>query len=208
MRLCAVFLVAAAALTAQTAAKKGPAGNPLLNPAALNEKAPEQYRARFTTTKGEFTIRVVRNYAPLAADRFYNLVKNGFYDGTAFHRVHPGFVAQFGLHANPAIQARWEKAKLKDEKVVKSNLFGWVAFAADGADGRNTQIYVSLKDNKSLDGQGFPPFGDIEKGIGTFARIYSGYGDKPNQQTIVRQGASYLTRRFPQMDYVTKAVIE
>ncbi|MBM3793759.1 MAG: peptidylprolyl isomerase [Acidobacteria bacterium] len=211
MRLCAAFLIAAVALAAQTAAKRGPAApaaNKLLTPAALNEKAPEQYRARFTTTKGQFVIRVVRNYAPLAADRFYNLVKNGFYDGTAFHRVHPGFVAQFGLHPNPAIQARWEKAKLKDEKVVKSNLFGWVAFAADGADGRNTQIYVSLKDNKSLDGQGFPPFGDIEKGIGVFATIYGGYGDKPNQQTIVRQGAAYLKRSFPQTDYVTKAVIE
>jgi cyclophilin family peptidyl-prolyl cis-trans isomerase len=185
------------------------APNKLMNPAALNEKAPNEYRAKFTTSKGsEFIIRVERAWAPLAADRFYNLVKNGFYDGSAFHRVHPGFVAQFGLNANPAIQAKWEKAPLKDEKVVKSNLLGWVGFAASGADSRNTQIYINLKDNTSLNGQGFPPFGEVSKGIGGFARIYGGYGDKPNQQTITKQGAAYWKRAFPLMDFVVKAVIE
>ncbi len=193
----------------KAAARPAPAANKLMNPAALTEKAPAEYRAKFTTSKGsEFIIRVVRDWAPLAADRFYNLVKNGFYDGSAFHRVHPGFVAQFGLNANPAIQAKWEKAPLKDEKVVKSNLLGWVAFAASGADTRTTQIYVSLKDNTSLNGQGFPPFGEVSRGIGGFARIYGGYGDKPNQQTIVKLGAAYLKRGFPLMDYVVKAVIE
>jgi cyclophilin family peptidyl-prolyl cis-trans isomerase len=197
----ALLLLPAACLVAQP--------SKLLNPAALNEKAPEEYRAKFTTTKGsEFVIRVVRAWAPLAADRFYNLVKNGFYDGSAFHRVHPSFVAQFGLNANPAIQAKWEKAKLKDEKVVKSNLLGWVGFASDGADGRNTQIYVNLKDNTSLNVQGFPPFGEVARGIGGFARLYGGYGDKPNQDLIKKQGNAYLKRGFPLMDYVVKAVIE
>lgn len=183
--------------------------NKLMNPAALTEKAPAEYCARFTTSKdSEFVIRVVRAWAPLAADRFYNLVKNGFYDGSAFHRVHPGFVAQFGLNANPAIQARWEKAPMKDEKVVKSNLLGWLGFAALGADSRTTQIYINLKDNTPLNGQGFPPFGEVSRGIGGLTRIHGGYGDKPNQPTIIRQGAGYLKRNFPLMDYVVKAVIE
>jgi cyclophilin family peptidyl-prolyl cis-trans isomerase len=183
--------------------------NKLMNPAALNEKAPGEYRAKFTTTKGnEFVIRVVRAWAPLAADRFYNLVKNGFYDGSAFHRVHPSFVAQFGLSANPAIQARWQKVPLKDEKVVKSNLLGWVGFAANGADSRTTQVYINLKDNKSLDVQGFPPFGEVSRGIGGLARIYGGYGDKPTEPRILQGGAAYLKRSFPLMDYVVKAVIE
>ena len=117
------------------------------------------------------------------------------------------FVAQFGLSANPAIQQQWEKAPLKDEKVVKSNLLSWVGFAADGANSRTTQIYINLKDNKSLDGQGFPPFGDVARGIGALATLHSD-GDKPNQQNIIKQGAAYLKRSFPQMDYVVKAVIE
>ncbi len=209
-QLAFLLLFVPALLPAQPkkAAPAAPAKKPL-TPEALNEKAPAEYRAIFTTSKGsEFIIRVNRAWAPLAADRFYNLVKSGFYDGSAFHRVHPGFVAQFGLNVNPAIQARWEKVPLKDEKVVKSNLLGWVAFAAYGADSRTTQVYINLKDNKSLDSQGFPPFGEVAKGIGGFARIYSGYGDKPNQQAITKQGAAYWKRGFPLMDYVVKAVIE
>jgi peptidyl-prolyl cis-trans isomerase A (cyclophilin A) len=183
--------------------------NKLMNPAALTEKAPAEFRAKFTTTKGnEFVIRVVRDWAPLAADRFYNLVKNGFYDGSAFHRVIPGFVVQFGLHANPAIQAKWQKVPMKDEKVIKSNLLGWVGFAAFGADSRTTQIYISLKDNKDLDRQGFPPFGEVSRGIGGMARIYGGYSDKPAEPSILKGGAAYLKRNFPLMDYVVKAVIE
>ncbi len=198
--------VPAAAVAAKPVAA---AANKLMTPEALIEKAPAEYRAKFTTSKGgEFVIRVSRAWAPLAADRFYNLVKNGFYDNSAFHRVHPGFVAQFGLNANPAIQAKWEKARMKDEKVIKSNLLGWVGFAADGADSRTTQVYINLKDNKSLDGQGFPPFGDVAKGIGVLAGVYSGYGDKPDQQRITKQGVAYLKRGFPLMDYVVKAVIE
>jgi peptidyl-prolyl cis-trans isomerase A (cyclophilin A) len=205
------FFLLAASLSAQVAAVKSKAAAPnkLLTPEALTEKAPAEYRAKFTTSKGsEFIIRVNRSWAPLAADRFYNLVKNGFYDNSAFHRVHPSFVAQFGLNANPAIQAKWEKAPLKDEKVVKSNLLGWVGFAAYGADSRTTQIYINMKDNTSLDRQGFPPFGDVSKGIGAVAGIYGGYGEKADQQRIIKLGAAYLKRGFPQMDYVVKAVIE
>lgn len=214
MRL-AVFLsiLAAGAGLAQTGtkAKAAAAAKPaskLMSPDALNEKAPAEFRAKFITTKGEFIIKVTRAWAPLGADRFYNLVKNGFYDGSAFHRVHPGFVAQFGLHPNPSVQSRWQMKPLKDEKVVKSNLLGYVSYAAFGSDSRTTQVFINLKDNKSLDVQGFPPFGDVVKGIGVLAGVYGGYGDKPQEPRILLQGASYLKRSFPQLDYITKAVIE
>lgn len=215
MRLAALLLtLTAAAAIAQTGTKAKaspaakPAANKLMSPDALNEKAPAEFRAKFITTKGEFVIKVTRAWAPLGADRFYNLVKNGFYDGSAFHRVHPGFVAQFGLHPNASVQSKWQMKPLKDEKVVKSNLLGYVSYAAFGADSRTTQVFVNLKDNKSLDVQGFPPFGDVVKGIGVLAGVYGGYGDKPQEPRILLQGAAYLKRSFPQLDYVTKAVIE
>ena len=103
---------------------------------------------------------------------------------------------------NPAIQAKWQKVPMKDEKVIKSNLLGWVGFAAFGADSRTTQIYISLKDNKDLDRQGFPPFGEVSRGIGGMARIYGGYSDKPAEPSILKGGAAYLKRNFPLMDYV------
>jgi len=179
----------------------------LTDPAKLTEKAPDKFRAKFTTTKGEFTIAVTRAWAPLAADRFYNLVKNGFYNGTGFHRVLPGFVVQFGINGSPAIQSKWEKAPIKDESVKMSNTLGLVAFSANGAHSRSTQIYINLKDNKSLDRQGFPVFGDVVQGIGILARLYN-CGEKPSQEAIIKQGNAYLKRAFPQLDYVTKAVIE
>ncbi len=193
------WLLAVATLVAQP--------SKLLDPAKCNDRAPEKFRAKFTTTRGDFVIAVTRAWAPLAADRFYNLVKNGFYDNTGFHRVHPGFVAQFGIHGNPAIQAKWEKATLKDEPVKQSNTLGLVAFTADGADSRATQIYINLKDNKSLDRQGFPVFGDVVQGIGVLATLFPS-GDKPNQPTLLKQGNAYLKANFPRLDWVKKAVIE
>ncbi len=196
-----LLLISAFAALAQAPANK------LMDPSKLAEKAPEKFKARFTTAKGEFVIAVTRAWSPLGADRFYNLVKNGFYDGCGFHRVHTGFVAQFGLNGNPAVQAKWEKATLKDEPVKRSNTLGLVAFTADGANSRSTQIYVNLKDNTFLDKQGFPPFGDVVQGIGALGTLKA-VGDKPNQQTIIKQGNAYLKRSFPDMDYVKKAVIE
>ena len=188
------------------AAKVG--ASKLLNPAALNEKAPEEFRAKFVTSRGEFIVAVHRSWSPLGADRFYNLVKNGFYDGCVFFRVLPGFVAQFGLHPSPAVQAKWEKAPLRDEKVLKNNRLGYVAFAASGAHTRSTQVFINLKDNTSLDVQGFTPFGDVVKGIGMTALLNSRHGQKPDQQRILRQGNAYLKQAFPDLDYIKTAVIE
>jgi peptidyl-prolyl cis-trans isomerase A (cyclophilin A) len=214
--LCSALL--AAALAAQTPPPKQP-GSPkkaaptapskLMNPAALNEKAPEDYRARFVTSRGEFVIAVHRSWAPLAADRFYNLVKNGFYDGCVFFRVLPGFVVQWGLHPNPAVQARWEKARLKDEPRKQRNRLGYVAFAATGeTDSRSTQVFINLKDSPDLDAQGFAPFGDVVQGIGVTAILNSRHGQKPDQQRILKQGNAYLKATFPDLDYIKSAVIE
>lgn len=199
LRLAALVVSSTGFLFAQATTAK------LMDPSKLNEKAPEKFKAKFTTTKGEFVILVTRAWSPLGADRFYNLVKNGFYDGTGFHRVHTGFVAQWGINGNPAVQAKWEKATLKDEPTKQSNQLGLVAFTADGANSRSTQIYVNMKDNKSLD-RGFPPFGDVVSGIGVFTKLWPS-GDKPQQPQIIKLGNAYLKRNFPQLDYVTKAVI-
>lgn len=181
----------------------------LMNPAALNDKAPEQYRAKITTNKGEFIIAVNRSWAPLAADRFYNLVKSGFYDGCVFFRVLPGFVAQWGLHPRPAVQARWEKATLKDEPRKQKNRLGYVAFAATGeVNSRSTQVFINLKDSPDLDLQGFVPFGDVVKGIGLTAILNNRYGQKPDQHRILKQGNAYLKASFPDLDYIKTAVIE
>src|SRR6202163_1684454 len=163
----------AAKRPATSTAKKPAAGRPsLLNPAALNAKAPDVYQAKFTTTKGDFVIEVHRDWAPLGADRFYNLVKNGFFDDAAFFRVlhQPGsqkdFMAQFGINAKPAVNKVWDKATIKDDPVTQSNKRGYVSFATAGPNTRTTQVFINYKDNSgSLDSQGFAPFGVVTEGM-------------------------------------------
>ena len=177
-------------------------------PGTPNEKAPETFKVRFATTKGDFVMQVHRSWSPIGADRFYTLVKSGFYDGSAFYRVIPGFAAQFGLHPNPAVQAKWEKASIKDDFVKQSNTLGHVSFAASGSDSRTTQVYINLKDNKSLDRQGFSPFGDVVQGIGVVGVLHSGYSDRPDQAKVIKLGAAYLKANFPRLDSIKKATIE
>src|SRR5207248_2494890 len=154
----------AARRPAVAAAKKPAAGRAsLMNPAALNAKAPDVYKAKFTTTKGDFVIEVHRDWAPLGADRFYNLVKNGFYDDAAFFRVlhQPGsgkdFMAQFGISAKPAVNKVWDKATIKDDPVTQSNKRGYVTFATAGPNTRTTQVFINYGDNSFLDAQSFAP---------------------------------------------------
>ncbi|MEZ5353361.1 MAG: peptidylprolyl isomerase [Bryobacteraceae bacterium] len=203
----ALLLSAPAVCQPKRAARKAPS-NPLLQPERLTARAPDQYNVRLDTTRGPITITVHRDWAPLAADRFFNLVKNGFFDGSPFHRVMPGFVAQFGIHAAPAVNAKWRAAPLKDEPVKHKNSLGTVAFAADGANSRTTQVFINLKQNTSLDRIGFVPFGDITKGFGSTALIYSAYHDRPDPERILKSGFAYLKRSFPKLDYVKSAVVE
>jgi peptidyl-prolyl cis-trans isomerase A (cyclophilin A) len=203
-----------AATSKGSTASKGPAKsatNPaLLNPAALKAKAPEIFKAQFTTTKGDFIVEVHRDWAPIGADRFYNLVKNGFYNDASFFRVVPGFVAQFGLSAKPAISKAWENAKLKDDPVKVGNKRGNLVYAMQPIPNtRTTQIFINFKDNSaSLDSQGFAAFGSVIEGMDVVDRLYSGYGDNgPDQGLISSQGKPYLDKNFPKLDSVLTAKI-
>ena len=183
----------------------------LKDPAQLNERAPDLFRARFDTSQGPFVIAVAREWAPLAADRFYNLVKNGFYDDARFFRVLDGFMVQFGLHADPDVQSPWRSANLKDEPVRKSNTRGVVSFTRESSpNSRYTMIFINYKDNSYLDADGFSPFGEVVAGMEIVDRLYSGYGRQnvPDQQRILREGNAYLLAEYPKLDFVKVATIE
>jgi peptidyl-prolyl cis-trans isomerase A (cyclophilin A) len=180
----------------------------LSDPSQLTETAPAIYRARFDTSKGPFVIEVHREWAPIGADRFYNLVKNGFYDGTRFFRVRPGFMAQFGLNGDPSIQVAWQRASLRDEPPTKSNTRGYVSFTKENLPNtRFTQIFINSADNSYLDEQGFAPFGQVVSGLEIVDKLFSPPRDnEPDQRRILREGNAYL-KEFPQLDFVKKATI-
>jgi peptidyl-prolyl cis-trans isomerase A (cyclophilin A) len=186
----------------------------LRTPAALNEKAPDTYKVRFETSKGAFVVTVHRDWAPLGADRFYNLVKNGFYDDCRFFRVIDGFMAQIGMNGNPAIQSAWTAARIQDDPVKQSNKRGFVTFAHAGPNTRTTQFFINFGDNAMLDRQGFPPIGEVTSGMDVVDKLYSGYGEGaprgrgPSQGQITAEGNAYLTKDFPKLDYVKKATLE
>ena len=186
----------------------------LSDPASLKEKAPATYKAKFDTSKGAFVITVHRDWAPLGADRFYNLVKNGFYDDVRFFRVIDGFMAQIGMNGNAEVQSVWDKARLQDDPVKESNKRGYVTFATAGPNTRTTQFFINFKDNTGLDKQGFAPFGEVTSGMEIVDSLYSGYGEGaprgrgPDQGRIRMEGNAYLKQAFPKLDYVKKATIE
>ena len=186
----------------------------LSNPAALTEQAPPTFKANFDTSKGLVVIEVHRDWAPLGADRFYNLVKNGFYDDVRFFRVIDGFMAQFGIHGNPAVATAWRGAQIKDDPVKQSNKRGYVVFATGGPNTRTTQLFINFGDNsRSLDGQGFAPFGQVVTGMDVVDQIYNGYGEGapngrgPDQTRLQMEGNAYLNKDFPKMDYIKTATI-
>jgi peptidyl-prolyl cis-trans isomerase A (cyclophilin A) len=186
----------------------------LMNPAALTEQAPPDYKANFDTSKGTFEIQVHRDWAPAGADRFYNLVKNGFFDNTRFFRVVSGFMVQFGLHGDPNVSAQWRQARIRDDQVKQSNTRGMVTFATAGPNTRTTQVFINFGDNNRLDGMGFAPFGQVVSGMNVVDALYSGYGEGapggngPEQGRIQQEGNAYLTKDFAKLDYIKKATIE
>ena len=180
----------------------------LRNPAALNEQAPATYKVNFDTSRGRFVVQVHRDWAPLAADRFYNLVKNGFYDDVRFFRVVPNFMVQFGMNGNPAITKAWSGTTLKDEPTKQSNKRGYITFARTGApNSRGTQVFINYKDNAFLDKQGFAPFGEVIEGMDIVDKINAQYGEKPEQGQITAAGNAYLNKEFPKLDYIKSATI-
>lgn len=185
----------------------------LANPAALNEQAPATYKVRFDTTKGAFVVQVNRGWAPNGADRFYNLVKNGFYDDVRFFRVISGFMVQFGINGNPAVSAKWREARIPDDPVKASNTRGMITFAMAGPNTRTTQVFINFGDNARLDDSGFAPFGQVVSGMNVVDALNAEYGEGaprgrgPDQGRLQREGNAYLGQEFSRMDYVKKATI-
>lgn len=199
--------------TAETGAPAAGAKASLMTPASLNAKAPDTYKAKFTTTKGDFVIEVTRAWAPLGVDRFYNLVKNGFFDNAHFFRVLKGFIVQFGINANPAVARVWSRAPIKDDPAKESNKRGTLTFATAGPNTRTTQMFINLGDNGALDRQGFSALGKVVEGMEVVESLYGGYGEGapdgkgPRQDRIEAEGKAYLDKSFPQLDSIKKAVI-
>lgn len=182
----------------------------LLNPAALKATAPETYQVRFTTTQGDFVIKVTRAWAPLGADRFYNLCRHHFYDGASLFRVLPGFVVQFGIHAHPEVSKVWSRAAIRDEPVKQSNKRGYVTYAMGGPNTRTTQVFINLADkNARLDSMGFSPFGELVEGMDVVEKLYSNYGEaaSSHQDSIEAQGKTYLDTNFPKLDSIKSTTL-
>ncbi len=228
-----LILISGAAILAQTPPAKAPAKAPaapsaakkatapgrtnpaLLTPAALRAKAPDLFRVKFATTHGDFVVEAHRDWAPLGADRFYNLVRNRFFNDVSFFRYSPGFIVQFGISPDPKVTAAWSNANIKDDPVKEHNTKGTVVFAMGGPNTRTTQFFINLKDNSAaLDGQGFAPFGTVVEGMDVVEGIYSGYGEMkemggrgPSQELLTKQGKPYLDQNFPKLDSIKSATV-
>jgi peptidyl-prolyl cis-trans isomerase A (cyclophilin A) len=207
-----------ASVEAEAAAKEAatPEENPLLNPRSpvMNQKAPDVFKAKFETSKGDFVIEVHRDWSPRGADRFYNLVGAGFFDECRFFRVLSGFMAQFGINGDPEVSAIWRNQQIRDDPVKQSNTRGFVTYAKSGAPhSRSTQIFINYTNNAQLDGQGFSPFGQIIEGMEVVDELHSGYGEGaprgqgPAQAYIQQHGNAYLQDSFPDLDYIKKASV-
>ena len=183
------------------------------DPAKLTEKAPDTFKAQFETTKGNITIEVTRSLAPNGADRFYNLVRSGYFKDVAFFRVIKGFMCQFGIHGDPAVSAKWRQANIQDDPVKGSNTRGAITFATAGPNTRTTQLFINFGNNTGLDGQGFSSFGKVVEGMDVVDKINGEYGEGapmgrgPDQGRVQREGNAYLKKDFPNLDYIKSAVI-
>jgi len=186
----------------------------LMRPAQFTERAPDTFRASVDTSKGTFVVEVHRNWAPRGADRFFNLVKAGFYDECRFYRVIDSVLVQVGIHGDPKVQAAWATAVIADDPRLESNKRGTVTFASAGPNTRSTQFFINLADNsRSLDRQRLAPFGRVVAGMEVVDSLYSGYGEGvprgsgPDQSTVRAEGNAYLAKHFPKLDYIKKATV-
>jgi peptidyl-prolyl cis-trans isomerase A (cyclophilin A) len=201
-RIFTILLLALVSISLTTANEK------LLDVSALNETAPDRFNVTFETSKGDVVIEVDRSLAPIGADRFYNLVKNGFFDGCRFFRVVPNFVVQFGLNGSPEVNKIWQSARIQDEPVKATNERGTITFAKSAQpNSRTTQLFINLVNNASLDDMGFSPFGRVVSGMEFVDSIFAGYGGTPQQPLITSKGNAYLEEEFPKLDFIKKASI-
>ena len=227
MKAILILAVSGAALLAQTpapakkaapATKSGTAparsAGPM-NPAAYRFRCPDDLKVKFTTTHGDFVVEVHRDWAPLGADRFYNLVRAKFFNDVAFYRFVPNFIVQFGVAPSPAVNAIWEKAPIKDDPVKQHNTKGTLTYAMGGPNTRTTEFFINLRDNTAaLDSQGFAPIGSVVEGMDIVEGLYSGYGEMadmggrgPRQDLAHSQGKAYLDKNFPKLDLIKSTVV-
>ena len=205
-------------LGACAGATVGPSGGPvpiatLMEPASaeFSHPAPERFEVLFETSQGEFVVEVHREWAPLGAERFYNLVRTGYYDGLRFFRVIPGFVAQFGIHAEPGVTEAWRSFRFPDDPVVQPNRRGTLTFATAGPNSRTVQLFLNLANNVHLDASGFAPIGEVISGMDAVERLYAGYGEGaprgqgPDQGRLQAEGEDYLSSDFPQLSRILSA---
>jgi peptidyl-prolyl cis-trans isomerase A (cyclophilin A) len=204
----------AAAAPAASAPLAGTLHPALLDPSKATEKAPAAFKAKFTTSRGDFVIEVHRDWAPNGADRFYNLVKSGFFDDTRFFRAISGFMVQFGISGDPAVAAKWQNANIPDDPVVQSNKAGFVTFAQTNMpNSRSTQVFINYGNNVNLDGMRFAPFGQVTEGMNVVESLFTGYGEGapggagPSQGRVQMQGNAYLDQNFPKLDAIKHAEI-
>ncbi len=190
--------------------------DPILNPNApmWQESAPDTFTIAFETSEGTFSVEVIRDWAPIGADRFYNLVVHGYYDYSRFYRVIPDFIVQFGLPGDPTVTPHWLDATIPDDSVRASNVRGTIAYAFTEPNTRTTQVYINLVDNTQLDEQGFAPFGRVTDGMEVVDRLYSGYGEtaggglrRGDQSKIYAEGNAHLDRDFPELDRLVTATV-
>lgn len=183
----------------------------LLEPSKLTEEAPATYKVKFTTTKGDFVVEVTREWAPRGADRFYNLVKHGFYDDVAFFRCIKGFMVQFGINGDPKVNQAWQTARIEDDPVKGSNTEGMITFATAGPGTRTTQLFINYGDNARLNGMGFAPFGKVVEGMKVVQDLNGEYGEGaprgrgPDQGRMQAEGNAYLKQDFPNLDWIKTA---
>jgi peptidyl-prolyl cis-trans isomerase A (cyclophilin A) len=181
------------------------------DPAALAAPAPDSFKVAVESSKGNFTIVARRDWAPRGVDRFYHLVELGYFDEARFFRVLRGFMAQFGLHGDPRVNAAWEALSIPDDPVKQTNRRGTVSFAMAGPNTRTTQLFINYNDNGNLDGMGFAPIGEVVEGMAVVDSLYANYGEGapdgsgPDQTRIITQGNAYLTQNFPRLDFIRRA---
>jgi peptidyl-prolyl cis-trans isomerase A (cyclophilin A) len=204
-----LFLAIAAALLCGCSQQPGTGSAP-----AKLEHAPDVYKVKFETSKGDVVVQVNKEWAPLGAERFFQLVQSGFYDKARFFRVLPRFMVQFGINADPKTSALWQNMRIPDDPVKQSNTRGRLTFAMRGPGTRTTQVFINYADNSRLDASGFAPLGEVVSGMDVVDKIYSGYGEGypggngPRQDLMQTQGNAYLEQSFPRLDYIKKASLQ
>lgn len=209
MFVCGAAFAQTKSTTPASTAKKSPAAaRNLLDPSTMKARAPESFKVQLNTTQGVIIILVTRAWAPLGADRFYNLVRGGFFTGAPFFRVIPGFMAQFGINPNPKVSAVWGNQNINDDPVKESNKRGYVTFAKTSMPNtRSTQIFINYGDNSRLDADGFAPFGQVLEGMDVADKFDSEYGGNPDQSALQQLGKSWIDKNMPKVDLIKTATI-